>query len=85
MKYSQGEVRTAYQFLTRDIKYGDALWREKALISDVISDYFNRIESKKGVIDPKYKSPRCPNCNTTFTNQYDHYCGQCGQKLDWRI
>lgn len=55
------------------------------MISDVLSDYFNRIESKKVVIDPKYESYRCPKCNTTLIGQYDHYCGQCGQKLDWRI
>nr|DAL66823.1 MAG TPA: hydrogenase/urease nickel incorporation protein [Bacteriophage sp.] len=85
MKYSENEVRAAYQRLTKSIKYGDAYWSEKAMISDVLSDYFNRIESKKVVVDPKYESYRCPKCNTTLIGQYDHYCRQCGQKLDWRI
>lgn len=85
MKYSENEVRTSYQRLTKSIKYGDAYWSEKAMISDVLSDYFNRIESKKVVIDPMYESCRCPKCNTKLIGQYDHYCRQCGQKLDWKI
>ena len=85
MKYTREEVLSAYQRLTKSIKYGDTWWREKALISDVLSDYFNRIESKKVVIDPKYGSLRCPKCNTALMGRYGHYCNQCGQKLDWRI
>lgn len=85
MKYAKGEILSACQRLTKSIKYGDAHWSEKAMISDALSDYFNRIESKKVVIDPKYESYRCPKCNTTLIGQYDHYCRQCGQKLDWRI
>lgn len=85
MKYAKGEILSAYQRLTKSIKYGDTHWSEKAMISDVLSDYFNRIESKKVVVDPKHESYRCPKCNTTLIGQYDHYCRQCGQKLDWRI
>ena len=85
MKYSENEVRAAYQRLTKSIKYGDAYWSEKAMISGVLSDYFNRTESKNVVVDPKYESYRCPKCNTTLIGQYDHYCRQCGQKLNWRI
>lgn len=29
MKYAKGEILSAYQRLTKSIKYGDAYWSEK--------------------------------------------------------
>ena len=31
----------------------------------------------------KYHNYRCPRCNKVV-GLSDHYCSQCGQKLDWR-
>lgn len=86
MKFNKEEVYNALDILTCQIQESDELgWCCKQELKNVLDDYFNRIESKKVVIDPKYESYRCPKCNTTLIGQYDHYCRQCGQKLDWRI
>ena len=26
----------------------------------------------------------CPNCNACFMDNLTNYCGNCGQKLDWK-
>lgn len=38
---------------------------------------------KKVVTNEKYGSCRCPRCNKVVGIS-EHYCSQCGQKLDWR-
>ena len=86
MKPTKEEIYNAFDILTCQIQESDELgWCCKQELKNVLSDYFNRIESKKVVVDPKYKSLRCPKCNTALIGRYGHYCGQCGQKLDWRI
>ncbi len=27
----------------------------------------------------------CPKCGILLEREFTHYCGDCGQKLDWRI
>lgn len=84
MKYTKREIISAYRILTKNIQQNDLGWRGKMILSDVLDDYFIRIEGEKVVVDPKYGSFRCPKCNTVITSRYDHYCKDCGQKLDWR-
>ena len=38
---------------------------------------------RKVVISEKYNSDRCPRCNYVVYRS-NHYCSECGQKLDWR-
>ncbi len=84
MKYTKREIFSAYRILTKNIQQNNLGWRGKMILSDVLDDYFSRIEGEKVVVDPKYGSFCCPKCNTVITSEYDHYCRQCGQKLDWR-
>ena len=39
---------------------------------------------KPVVTNRRYYSYRCPRCNKVVYPS-EHYCSQCGQKLDWRI
>ena len=84
MKYTTREIISAYRILTKNIQQNDLGWRGKIILSDVLDDYFSRIEGEKVVVDPKYGSFRCPKCNTVIASRYDHYCRDCGQKFDWR-
>lgn len=84
MEYTKREIISAYRILTKNIQQNDLGWRGKMILSDVLDDYFSRIEGEKVVVDPKYGNFRCPKCNTVITCEYDHYCRNCGQKLDWR-
>lgn len=61
--------------------------------NDLPGDYDNALDillhaAKKQigqmvVRNEKYGSSRCPYCNAVV-GRSQHYCGQCGQKLDWR-
>lgn len=44
----------------------------------------NKQISKKVVRNEKYNNYRCPCCNAVI-GMSQHYCCQCGQKLDWRL
>mgnify|MGYP003232579125 CR=1 FL=1 len=62
MKYTKREIISAYRILTKNIQQNDLGWRGKMILSDVLDDYFSRIEGEKVVVDPKYGSFRCPKC-----------------------
>ena len=51
---------------------------------DVIGFALQKQISKKVVKSTKYNSMRCPKCDG-IVYASNHYCSQCGQKLDWRI
>lgn len=39
--------------------------------------------ARRVVKSEKYGSHRCPRCDRVLYRS-EHYCSQCGQKLDWR-
>ena len=50
---------------------------------DLYYEINRSITDVKVVKSEKYNSYRCPCCNAVvYISQ--HYCSQCGQKLDWR-
>lgn len=54
-----------------------------AKFADKIEFALQKQISKQVVKSPKYNSDRCPKCDkVVYISQ--HYCSQCGQKLDWR-
>lgn len=38
---------------------------------------------KRVAVSSKFNSYRCPICDIIVTRS-QHYCSQCGQKIDWR-
>ncbi len=65
--------------------------------SDVVPEYIEALEPvikalrKQEPVKPlrKEKTLYCPNCDhwllwdDAIPNEWDNYCGVCGQKLDW--
>lgn len=51
---------------------------------DILVHATNKQIGKKVAISEKYNSYRCPCCDNNV-GRSNHYCSQCGQKLDWRI
>lgn len=40
--------------------------------------------SKKPLEENRYYgNGKCPNCGAVFLDKSTHYCGNCGQALDW--
>lgn len=50
MKYTKREIISAYRILTKNIQQNDLGWRGKMILSDVLDDYFSRIEGEKVVV-----------------------------------
>lgn len=59
MKYTKREIISAYRILTKNIQQNDLGWRGKMILSDVLDDYFSRIDGEIVVVDPKYGNYRC--------------------------
>lgn len=50
----------------------------------VVSDDAEKEIAKKLLPDNRYYGiGMCPTCGVVFTSRTTHYCGNCGQKLDW--
>ena len=48
-------------------------------------DALERQDAKKPNPDTKfYGFGFCPTCNACFMDNLTNYCGNCGQKLDWK-
>ena len=48
-------------------------------------DALERQVAKKPNTDTKfYGFGFCPTCNACFMDNLTNYCGNCGQKLDWK-
>lgn len=84
MRFVKEDVMNAFDILTCQVSDTDVLGSEcKKEVKDVLNEYFDKSTRKRVAISEKYGSTRCPKCNTTLIGRYDHYCRQCGQKLDW--
>ena len=44
----------------------------------------NKLTAIKVVKNEEYNNYRCPCCNQVVYRS-QHYCSECGQKLDWQI
>ena len=85
MKYIEEDIWTAYYYLIARVKSDDEIGKtSKKVLKDIIGHYLSYSKSKKVIMNPKYKNLRCPRCDTALIDSYDHYCRQCGQKLDLR-
>lgn len=85
MKYIEDDIWTAYYYLIAHAKSDDEIGQKsKTILKDTIERYLSYSKGKKVIMNSKYKNLRCPRCETALIGRYDHYCGQCGQKLDWR-
>jgi len=50
---------------------------------DILVYAANKQIGKKVKLSEKFNSNRCPCCDKVVFRS-EHYCSQCGQKLDWR-
>ena len=70
----------------------EALYNENPLPFDAmincyaaVQNYLERCGNGVAVVrNEKYGNFRCPRCNKVVYRS-EHYCSQCGNKLDWRI
>lgn len=51
---------------------------------DIATKAIKKQIGQKVAFGKRYESNRCPCCNAVV-NPSEHYCSQCGQKLDWRV
>ena len=65
------------------MKTKDALCNLKSNnIDDETKEFLiQKLTAKPLVLNDRYCSIRCPNCNTTMVSLYDKYCRQCGQRI----
>lgn len=81
MKIKEGDYRKAIFSISSKI-YDEEIPATNDI--DILVYAANKQIGKKVAVSEKYNSYRCPCCNGNATRSM-HYCGQCGQKLDWRI
>ena len=80
-------IRELYDYISYLYSHIEQLEKDKRYLLKqklILYKANNKQIGKNVVKNEKYSNYRCPCCNAVV-GMSQHYCCQCGQKLDWRI